>query len=72
MRTRTLKLLPGLRWSGKLDVICRLADGRYIVQFDARNERSREERYVYDRTELTADQIERWTGAALGEGVNDG
>jgi hypothetical protein len=62
MKPVTLKLLPGLRWKGKLRVIDKTYDGRYLVDFDAVSEMSLYESYIYDRTELTADQLREWTG----------
>ena len=65
MRRRTLELLPGLRWRGKLHVTGR-TEGGYLVDFDAEDPTAVQERYVYDYTVLTAQQIEGWTGVKLG------
>lgn len=61
MRILTLKLLPGLKWSGKLKVEQKRDDG-YLVSFDAEDPSSTTERYVYDRTVLSADKLYEWTG----------
>lgn len=55
---RKLAILPGLRWSGKLIVESRRADGTYQCAFDARAGRA----FIYDRVPLTARQIRDWTG----------
>lgn len=58
-----LKLLPGLKWRGKLRIVAREPDGRYVVGFDAEDPKADpQERYVYDRTVLTAQQLKAWTG----------
>jgi len=63
----TLPLLPGLRWKGKLKVSARCQDG-YPVAFDAEinrpepEVRNHPERYIFDRTVLTAKQLKDWTG----------
>ena len=62
MRSRSLKLKPGLRWRGKLTVESKV-EGGYLVQFDAVIvDPSVLERFVFDRTVLTAEQLEAWTG----------
>lgn len=59
----TLPLLRGLRWRGKLRVLERRADGRYLIAFDAIDPKApRSERVVYDHAALTADQLCAWTG----------
>ena len=61
-RALTLRLLPGLRWRGKLTILSREPDG-YAVAFDAVIvDPSVRERFVFDRTVLTAEQLEAWTG----------
>jgi hypothetical protein len=58
----TVPLLPGLRWRGKLTILSREPDG-YAVAFDAVIvDTSVRERFVFDRTVLTAAQLEAWTG----------
>jgi hypothetical protein len=64
-----LPLLPGLRWKGKLKILCK-QDGRYVVGFDAIAPHAHtNERYVTDQVALTAKQLKDWTGWT--EGVND-
>lgn len=59
---KTLRLLPGLRWKGKL-VVLACTEGRYLVQFDAEEvDPVSWARFVYDRTELSPVQLRRWTG----------
>ena len=59
---RTLPLLPGLKWTGKLTILSSDGDS-YVVQFDAEIIDPRVEfRHVYDRTVLTAMQLHDWTG----------
>lgn len=61
----TLKLLPGLRWRGKLTVTRRTEDGGYAVEFNAESPKADpQERWVYDRAVLTAKQLTDWTGWA--------
>ena len=38
----------------------------YTVEFDAEDPKATQERYVFDRTVLSAQQIEDWTGVKLG------
>jgi hypothetical protein len=58
----TLPLKPGLAWRGKLKVEGREGAG-YLVSFDAEIiDPEVIERYVYDRTVLTAERLEAWTG----------
>lgn len=63
---RTLKLLDGLRWKGKMQVMRKSADG-YDVKFDAEivHPRPHEPRIVYDHGVLSAKQIKDWTGVDL-------
>lgn len=62
---RTLKLLPGLKWEGKLTIIDRRPDG-VTVQFDAESPKADpQERFVYDRTFLTLAELKAWTGVEL-------
>lgn len=56
-----LDLLPGLRWAGHLTVLREHEDG-YAVEFDATDAKATTERYVMDRTVLTAKQLCDWTG----------
>lgn len=63
MRRKTLKLLPNLRWKGKLHVLSKQECGGYLVGFDAvAPDAHPQERYVYDQTVLTAKQLKDWTG----------
>ena len=55
---KTYKILPGLRWSGKLKVIALDADG-YVVGWDAQDKNGT---YIYDRAVLTGKQFQEWTG----------
>jgi hypothetical protein len=71
VRRRTLKLLPGLKWSGKMHVTGKV-DGGYLVEFDAEGRANSRERYIYDRAVLTAQQIEEWTGINLDKETGDG
>lgn len=63
---RTLKLLEGLRWKGKMRVMRKSDDG-YDVQFDAEivDPELGGPKIVYDHGVLSADQIKDWTGVAL-------
>lgn len=57
-----LPLLPGLRWTGKLTVIG-VEPAGYTVQWDARDTDPRNQSpVIYDRTVLSAMQLEMWTG----------
>jgi hypothetical protein len=66
-RPLKLKLLPGLRWKGKLTVRSREPDG-YAVCFDAEINRPESEvrhnleRYIFDHAVLSAKQLVAWTG----------
>jgi hypothetical protein len=64
---RTLAILPGRRWVGKLRVLQAAPEvGRYIVEFDAESPLADpQERYVYDRTTMSAKEIAEWTGIDL-------
>jgi hypothetical protein len=57
-----LKLLPGLKWTGQLEVIAR-DPGGYVVGFDAKVRG--QERYIFDRTVMTSGQLKGWTGIDL-------
>ena len=59
---KKLALLPGLRWKGSLTIVGDYGD-RYAVAFDAESTDPQVvERHIYDRTILTARQVEDWTG----------
>jgi len=59
----TLPLLPGLRWRGKLRVMRLGKDGSADVEFDAEIVHPDvQDRFVFDRTTLTAKQLADWTG----------
>jgi hypothetical protein len=60
----TLKLLPGLRWTGKMRIREKLERG-YLVDWDAEDPSAVYERCVMDRSVLSATQIEDWTGVKL-------
>ena len=69
MGRKTLDLLPGLRWEGKLHVLSREPCGGYLVDFDAVDLRNHGlERHIMDRAILTPKQLKDWTGWASGEG----
>lgn len=55
------KLLPGLRWSGKLRVAA-VELGRISVEFNATGTDSGRVTYIYDRAVLTPKQFTDWTG----------
>lgn len=56
-----LKLLPGLRWKGELQILEKRKGG-YCVGFNAEGMDSGQKQYIYDRTVLTAKQLKDWTG----------
>lgn len=57
-----LKILPGLKWTGTLRVLSSDTDS-FVVQFDAKyTDPSVEFPFIYDRTVLSARQLEDWTG----------
>jgi hypothetical protein len=57
-----LKILPGLKWKGSIKILSSDQDS-YVVQFDAEDTDPRVEfKFIYDRTTLTARQLEDWTG----------
>lgn len=58
---KPLKLLPGLRWTGKLRILQRLG-ASYTVAFDAEGTDSGEKYFIYDHTVLTANELKKWTG----------
>ena len=63
IRPNKLALLPGLRWEGSLRIISKEPNGDYAVEFDAVAPKAdTQERYVFDRTVLTAKQLKDWTG----------
>lgn len=66
-----LDILPGLKWSGKVTVNPCRSSPDFVVAFDAEDAKAdRTERYVYDITTMSNDQLRAWTGvdvASLGE-----
>ena len=57
-----LKIKDGLKWKGSLRILSSDNDS-YVVQFDAESTDSRVEfGFIYDRTVLSARQLEDWTG----------
>ena len=59
---RTLDILPGKRWSGRIHVISHEVAG-YLVDFDAVDPNAHpNERAVMDRAVLTPEQLQAWTG----------
>lgn len=56
-----LPLLDGLRWQGHLTINARDAEG-FAVAFDAKDPKGDYERFIFDRTVLTAKQLREWTG----------
>jgi hypothetical protein len=55
------KLLPGLKWSGRLRVLSIESKG-IAVEFDAWGIDSGEKQYICDHTVLTPKQFTDWTG----------
>ena len=65
MKPRKLKLLPGKRWEGTMRVGEQVKGG-YVVDFDATvRGMATGERWVGDRTVLTAEQIDDGTGVRV-------
>jgi hypothetical protein len=62
----TLKLLPGLRWTGSLTILGRHERG-FVVGFNAEGIDSGEKQYIYDRAVLTPQQLKDWTGWSEGD-----
>lgn len=71
---KTLAILPGLRWFGKIAVLQRVSDC-YLVDFDVVDtDASLNEKHVMDRATLTAAQLKAWTGydqEKSGEGISE-
>lgn len=61
MRRKTLEILEGLKYRGKIHVIGKKGEA-YLVDFDAVDPRGVEEHAVMDRALLTAKELKGWTG----------
>ncbi len=67
MSPRTLRLRPGISRVGKIKILRRESDGRYLVDWEA-HARNDKNYWILDRCVATREEIASWTGVVLEAG----